>query len=217
MRVDFAGGWLDVPRLARPGAFIVNCAISPLVSIREWTYERNAGLGGSGAWALLMGLDGTQSELDLGVGWQDPAIVAETGLVAWHSGARPALDVKSSGAFLQGKMAIFWSGLQHDTPSMVGHSRDYDAIERAGATARQGVWASDISLIADAVRQSYAVQLGEGMKPLPSDVAGAVAWKYCGGGHGGYAVFLFSTEESRDAAVASRPDFRAVEPFVSSR
>ena len=37
-RVDaggFGGGWLDVPRLARPGAEIDNCAISPVVSLRE--------------------------------------------------------------------------------------------------------------------------------------------------------------------------------------
>ncbi len=47
LRVDFAGGWLDVPRFARPGAYVVNCAISPTVSLRDWPYERNAGLGGS--------------------------------------------------------------------------------------------------------------------------------------------------------------------------
>jgi len=34
LRVDFAGGWLDVPRFAREGEFVVNCAISPLVSLR---------------------------------------------------------------------------------------------------------------------------------------------------------------------------------------
>ncbi|MBK1856558.1 adenylyltransferase/cytidyltransferase family protein, partial [Verrucomicrobiaceae bacterium 5K15] len=68
LRVDFAGGWLDVPRHAREGAFIVNCAISPLVSLRDWTYEKRSGLGGSGAWALLNGEDGVDSELDLGVG-----------------------------------------------------------------------------------------------------------------------------------------------------
>ncbi|MGE9271314.1 MAG: adenylyltransferase/cytidyltransferase family protein [Verrucomicrobiales bacterium] len=27
LRVDFAGGWLDVPRFSRPGEFNVNCAI----------------------------------------------------------------------------------------------------------------------------------------------------------------------------------------------
>ena len=51
LRVDFAGGWLDVPRFARPGGGIVNCAISPLVSLRHWPYRARAGLGGSGAYA----------------------------------------------------------------------------------------------------------------------------------------------------------------------
>src|SRR4051812_32152139 len=100
LRVDFGGGWLDVPRLAREGAFIVNCAISPTVSLREWPYERNAGLGGWGVGALLNGRDGIGSELDLGVGWQDPAVIAETGLCAWRSGKRPALEIKTSGDFL---------------------------------------------------------------------------------------------------------------------
>src|SRR6185295_7341183 len=86
LRVDFAGGWLDVPRFARAGAYVVNCAISPTVSLRDWPYERNAGLGGSGAWALLNGKDGVGSELDLGVGWQDPAVISETGLCVWRSG-----------------------------------------------------------------------------------------------------------------------------------
>src|SRR5882757_7122952 len=110
LRVDFGGGWLDVPRLSRSGAYIVNCAISPTVSLRAWPYERNAGLGGSGAWALLNGKDGVGSELDLGVGWQDPAVIAETGLCVWRSGPRPALEVKTSGDFLRGRMALHWTG-----------------------------------------------------------------------------------------------------------
>ena len=47
LRVDFAGGWLDVPRFARQGSFIVNCAISPLVSLKEWSYQKRSGLGGA--------------------------------------------------------------------------------------------------------------------------------------------------------------------------
>lgn len=75
LRVDFGGGWLDVPKHARQGAYIVNCAISPLVSLgepgsKEWPYHIGAGLGGSAAHALLSGKDSVQSELDLGVGWQ---------------------------------------------------------------------------------------------------------------------------------------------------
>lgn len=70
LRVDFAGGWLDVPKFAVPGAFVVNLAIEPRVSLASWPYERNAGLGGSAAWAMLNGRDGVGAELDLGVGWQ---------------------------------------------------------------------------------------------------------------------------------------------------
>jgi len=164
-----------VPRLARADAFIVNCAIAPTGSLREWPYERNAGLGGAGAWALLNGKDGIGSELDLGVGWQDPAVIAETGLCVWRSGPRPVLDVKSSGEFLRGRMALYWTGVEHDTPAIVAGARDYDAIARAGATAREAVWRSNLAGMADAVRQSYAVQRAEGMASLPGDPAAPAA------------------------------------------
>jgi cytidyltransferase-like protein len=222
LRVDFGGGWLDVPRLARAGAYIVNCAIAPTVSLREWPYERNAGLGGSGAWALLNGRDGIGAELDLGVGWQDPAVVAETGLCVWRSGPRPVLEVKTNGEFLRGRMALLWTGAPHDTPGLVSGTRDYDAIERAGRTAREAVWRNDLSGIAAAVRQSYAVQRAEGMAALPGDpaanaeVPGALAWKYCGGGFGGYAVYVFADPPARDAA-CDRPGFRPIEPYVAAR
>lgn len=219
LRVDFGGGWLDVPRHARIGAYIVNCAISPTVSLREWPYERNAGLGGSGAWALLNGKDGIGSELDLGVGWQDPAVIAETGLCVWRSGPRPVLEVKTNGEFLSGRMALLWTGSPHDTPGMADGARNYDAIEHAGATARNAVWQGDLVGLAAAVRESYAVQRAEGMEALPGEAGqlpGALAWKYCGGGFGGYAVYLFAEKAARDAACA-RANFRAVEPYVAAR
>jgi len=212
LRVDFAGGWLDVPRFARPDGYIVNCAISPTVSLRSWGYERNAGLGGSGAWAMLNGRDGVGSELDLGVGWQDPAVISEGGLCVWRSGPRPALDIKTDGAMLRGRMALFWSGRQHSTPDIAASPRDYDAIVRAGAAAREAVWRNDFRALAAAVTLSYAVQRAEGMDALIEDVRGACAWKYCGGGFGGYAVYLFDDQASRDAACA-RGDFRPIEPF----
>lgn len=220
MRVDFGGGWLDVPRFARPGAFVVNCAISPTVSLRDWPYERNAGLGGSGAWALLNGRDGVGSELDLGVGWQDPAIITEGGLCVWKSGPQPVLEVKHSGDFLHGRMALLWTGKPHSTPEVVNQSRDYDAIVRAGALAREGVWAQEIRKLAEGVRASYAVQRGEGMEPLPGEKPDAalaacqpLAWKYCGGGFGGYAVYLFAEPAQRDAACKLK-GFRPIEPYV---
>ncbi|MBE2213381.1 MAG: adenylyltransferase/cytidyltransferase family protein [Opitutaceae bacterium] len=213
LRVDFAGGWLDVPRFARPDGYIVNCAISPTVSLRSWGYERNAGLGGSGAWALLNGRDGVGSELDLGVGWQDPAVITEGGLCVWRSGARPALDLKTDGAILQGRMALYWSGRPHCTPDLAGAPRDYDAIARAGAVARDAVWRQDLRALGEAITMSYAVQRAEGMDALPEDIPGALAWKYCGGGFGGYAVYLFANDAARDAA-SSREGFRPIEPFV---
>lgn len=225
LRVDFAGGWLDVPRFSRPGAYVVNCAISPTVSLRDWPYERNAGLGGSGAWALLNGRDGVTSEIDLGVGWQDPAVIAEGGLCVWRSGLTPKLEIKHNGKFLCGHMALYWTGKSHDTPATAPKPRDYDAIALAGATARDAVWRSDLKLLSEAVRQSYAVQCREGMAPLPGDPAAdealrsarlsdlrPLAWKYCGGGFGGYAVYLFASSEERDRACA-HPGFRPIEPF----
>jgi cytidyltransferase-like protein len=228
LRVDFAGGWLDVPRFSQPGTYIVNCAISPTVSLRQWPYERNAGLGGSGAWALLNGKDGVASELDLGVGWQDPAIISETGLCVWRSGNRPSLEFKHNGDFLTGKLALYWTGIQHDTPDLAKRPRDYDAIARAAAVARQGVWKTDVSLIADGVRQSYAVQIAEGMDHLPGDpkadaklravlpaASAPLAFKYCGGGFGGYAVYIFQNRESRDLACTAA-NFRPIEPYLAT-
>ncbi len=216
LRVDFAGGWLDVPRFARGGAYVVNCAISPTVSLRSWPYERNAGLGGSGAWALLNGKDGVASELGLGVGWQDPAIIAETGLCVWHSGPHPVLEVKTSGHFLRGRLALYWTGMEHDTPGLVKRDRDFDAIERAGKIAREAVWQNSLPKLAEAVHVSWAMQQDEGMAVLPADLPGALAWKYAGGGFGGYAVYLFADQATRDAA-CTRPNFRPVEPYVAAR
>jgi len=213
LRVDFGGGWLDVPRYARPGAHVVNCAISPLVSLSEWPYEKFSGLGGSGAWALLNGDDGVASELDLGVGWQDPAVIRETGLCVWKSGPSPHLAFKTDGAMLAGRMALHWTGGGHKTPDNVGKPRDYDLIERAGNLAARAVHAGDLSQLAEAVRLSHQAQLGEGMAPLPA-VPGALTAKYCGGGWGGYALVLFADPVARDAAVASH-GLRAIEPHLS--
>ncbi len=213
LRVDFAGGWLDVPRFSRPGEFIVNCAISPLVSLREWPYEKQAGLGGSGAWALLNGRDGVDSEFDLGVGWQDPAVIRETGLCVWRSGEKPVLDFKHNGDFLIGRMAIYWTGSSHDTPAVAGNSRDYDRIAQSSRIARQGVFNADIQHLAEGVQLYHEAQLAEGMETLP-DIEGSIAHKYCGGGHGGYALYLFDKASDREAALSSHSDLRAVEPFL---
>jgi glycerol-3-phosphate cytidylyltransferase-like family protein len=214
LRIDFAGGWLDVPRFARPSAHIVNCAISPLVSLHHWPYHARAGLGGSGAYALLRGDDSVSAELNLGVGWQDPAIIFETGLCIWKSGPRPRLELKRDGELLRGCMALIWTGNPHDTPGVVHLKRDYDLIQRAGALAREAVLFENLPLLAESVRMSYAAQLGEGMEPL-SDVPDALACKYCGGGWGGYAVYLFQAEADRDQFVAQAGAV-AIEPYLRS-
>ena len=212
LRVDFAGGWLDVPRHARSGGYIVNCAITPKVTLREWGYERNAGLGGSGAWALLNGHTGVDEEINLGVGWQDPAVIRETGLCVWRSGAMPSLEFKTDGSLLKGRMALWWSGRQHDTPSMADELRDYPGIEKASQLARAAVHSNSIVELGEAVTASYALQLGEGMDPLP-EADGCVGRKYCGGGFGGYALYLFGAEEACTAFVTSNSSARAIEPY----
>lgn len=212
LRVDFAGGWLDVPRFARQGTFVVNCAVSPLVSLREWPYEKRAGLGGSGAWALLNGRDGVDSEIDLGVGWQDPAVIRETGLCVWRSGPKPVLDFKQNGDFLANSMAILWTGQPHDTPGVANHPRDYDRIARSGHLAREGALHANLLLLAEGVQLYHQTQLDEGMQPLP-DIPGTIARKYCGGGYGGYALYLFNDPADRTQALSSLPNLRPVEPF----
>jgi cytidyltransferase-like protein len=189
LRVDFAGGWLDVPKFSKKGAYIVNCAITPKVSLIDWSYEKGAGLGGSAAYAILSGKDPVKSELDLGVGWQDPAVIEETGLCVWRSGEKPVLEMKVNPDFLRGHMALYWTGLTHDTPSNTDNERDYELIETAGDAGNIAVKMKSLPYLATAVELSYRTQLKEGMTPLP--YMGELAKKYCGGGWGGYALYLF--------------------------
>jgi cytidyltransferase-like protein len=216
LRVDFGGGWLDVPRYARSGSFIVNCAISPLVSLSDWGYEQKSGLGGSGAWALLNGNDGVESELNLGVGWQDPAIIRETGVCVWRSGEKPVLEFKRNGDFLRGHMAVHYTDIPHDTPGNADNARDYDLIDQAGRVAHEAVLDGSVSKLGLAVTLSYEAQLKEGMLELP-EVQGCVGRKYCGGGWGGYALYLFHSTEDRDTFVASANCNRPVEPYITIR
>lgn len=189
LRVDLAGGWLDVPRFSRPDGFVVNCAISPLVSLYHWPYETSAGLGGSGAHSLLMARDAVNSELGNNVGWQDPAVIQETGLCVWRSGTRPVLDVKANPAFLAGKMALYWTGKPHVTRELAGVARDYELLAAGSRVGREAVVKRDFDMLCEAVRLTHDVQVKEGMQALPE--FGQKAKKYCGSGHGGYALYLF--------------------------
>lgn len=213
LRIDFAGGWLDVPRFARKGGFIVNCAISPLVSLKEWEYEKRSGVGGSGAWALLNGEDGVISELDLGVGWQDPAIIQETGLCVWKSGKRPVLHFKRNGDMLKGLIALYFTNIEHDTPGIAEKKRNYDLIYKAGLVAADAVLQADINKLAEAVQMSYQAQTEEGMEPL-IDADKCLARKYCGGGWGGYALYLFESQKARNKFAARYSQAKSIEPYT---
>jgi cytidyltransferase-like protein len=213
LRVDFAGGWLDVPRFAKAGGFVVNCAISPLVSLQSWDYEKRSGLGGSGAWALLNGEDGVDSELRLGVGWQDPAVIQETGLCVWHSGKRPQLHIKLSGNMLKGLMALYYTKCEHDTPSVAEKKRNYELIFRASQVAASAVLTEDLYKLAEAVGMSYKAQTEEGMNALV-EAKNCLARKYCGGGWGGYALYIFSAVTDRDAFVTRYAQAIAIEPYI---
>ena len=216
LRVDFAGGWLDVPHHSMPNGYIVNCAISPLVSLREWDYQQRSGLGGSGAWALLNGRKGVEAELDLGVGWQDPAVIKETGCCVWRSGQRPVLDFKRNGDFLSGCLAILWTGAHHDTPNLVDQNRDYQLIAQSSRIAREGVLKADLATLAEGVSTYYRSQLNEGMSNLP-EAPDSIAKKYCGGGWGGYALYIFDNQQLRNDWVSvDTHNRRAVEPYLKS-
>jgi cytidyltransferase-like protein len=213
LRVDFAGGWLDVPKYARENAWIVNCAISPIVSLHEWPYEKGGGLGGSAAFAMLNGKDGVKEELKLGVGWQDPAVIHETGLCVWKSGAEPRLEFKTSGEFLKGKMALLWTGESHVTYENTDLERDYNSIIRAGKLAREAVLPGieNFQKLCQAMELSCNVQYHEGMKALPS--FGEAAKKYCGGGWGGYALYLFENEQVRKQFLSMEQSV-PIEPYI---
>lgn len=192
---------------------MVNCAIAPLVSLTTWNYEKRSGVGGSGAWALLNGDDGVTSELNLGVGWQDPAIVMETGLCVWESGLRPKLHLKRNGEMLQGLMALLFTESEHDTPALAENNRNYELIYQASCVAAEAVLRDDVVQLGATVRMSYQAQLQEGMSPL-NIPATCLAAKYCGGGWGGYAVYLFSSGCNRDEFVQAHAQAKAIEPFI---
>ena len=66
--------------------------------------------------------------------------------------------------------------------------------------------------VARAVSMSYDVQRDEGMEQLP-DISGSLCRKYCGGGWGGYALYLFPDRVQRDA-LTTQENHLPVEPYV---
>jgi cytidyltransferase-like protein len=213
LRVDFAGGWLDVPKFSQPNSYIVNCTISPGVSLNKWEYEMGSGLGGSAAYAILMGKNGIESELGLGVGWQDPAVILESGLCVFKSGPKPELEFKVKPDFLNGKMALLWTGKDHTTYNNVDKDRNYNKIIKASKLAREAVnpLNLDYHKLCAAVNLSYEVQLEEGMLSLPK--YNEIAKKYSGGGYGGYALYLFENEEERNEFLKKEGTLK-IEPSI---
>lgn len=218
LRVDFAGGWLDVPKFSQKDGVIVNCAISPLVSLSEWNYEISSGLGSSAAYAILMGNDGVASELDCGVGWQDPVIIAETGLCIWQSGQKPRLLAKFDVDWLRGKMALYYTGKVRKTPQLTDKKRDFQLIKKAGKIAEKACYVKEheakLMTLGEAVALSYEAQIKEGMDNLPP-APKALARKYSGGGWGGYALYLFSNSGDRDEFAAGA-NCLPIEPYIRS-
>jgi cytidyltransferase-like protein len=213
LRVDFAGGWLDVPKYSVKGGYIVNCTITPKVSLKNWPYNKGAGLGGSAAFRLLEAKNSVETEFKLGVGWQDPAVITETGLCVWRSGPRPVLDFKVSPDWLKGKMLIFWTGNSHTTFNYVDKKRDYKLIKKAGVVAALAVRDQNLKKLCFAIGLSYKAQLGEGMNKLP-EIKGSLTKKYLGGGHGGYALYVFPNEKKRDWALKNVKDSMKIEPYI---
>jgi cytidyltransferase-like protein len=213
LRVDFAGGWLDVPKFSRPGSYIVNCTITPKVSLKDWPYHKGSGLGGSAAHAILEAKSGISAELAIGVGWQDPAIIKETGLCVWRSAQLPTLEVKYNPDWLSDLMLIVWTEKNHRANDYTDNARDFDAIQQAGYLAYQALKEKNILMLGEAITKSYSVQREEGMEILP-DIEGSVGKKYLGAGHGGYVFYLFSNKAARDKAHHNNPKSKIIEPYI---
>jgi hypothetical protein len=224
LRVDFAGGWLDVPALSRKGAFIVNCAIVPagmplytLAALEADPELRHSGLGTSAAHAILSGKDAFKSELEF-AGWQDPAVILETGLCVWRSGSTPVLEYKFNPHWLDGLMAIRRvPGTEHNTANLAKAQRDYGLIESAGRVAAGAALersrTNALDLLAAAIGRSYTAQRAEGMLGLtviPHSVR-----KYCGSGWGGFALYLFDSAKARATACEHYDGLTPVGPYMS--
>lgn len=210
LRVDFAGGWFDVPKLAEDGQYIINCTITPGLSLEDNWAHPGAGLGGSAAWAMLRGDDPVEFELACGVGWQDPACLVETGLCVWKSGYKPSLDFKQSAEWLDGLMAIKKIPGHHKTVDLVNKPRNYNLIRTAGTVGRNAVRHKSIHELSQAIQLTARMHFEEGMDQLPH--FGEMAAKYCGSGYGGYALYLFPKRQERDEFVVQH-DGIAIEPY----
>ena len=107
-------------------------------------------------------------------------------------------------------------GIFHDTPANADKERNYARIEAAGAKAKDAVQHCSLLTLGEAIELSYQAQREEGMNELP-EAKNCLGRKYCGGGWGGYALYLFETEAVRDAFVRSEQCNRDIEPYITIR
>lgn len=214
LRVDFAGGWLDKAEYVAKEGYIVNCSITPRMTLHDKPFLCGMGMGTSAAISILNGRDAFADEAKQGCGWQDPAVIAETGLCVWHSGAAPKLAFKQSGDFLNGKMLVFPVGTPRKSGTIAHDERDYNAIIKASNKAREAVLTSNLDLLMDAVEETYLAQMKEGM-PLMDLPDTVYSIKYLGAGYG-YALALFLTQEERDDHIEKMRGI-PVEPYISQK
>jgi hypothetical protein len=110
-------------------------------------------------------------------------------------------------------MALLFTGIEHDTPAISDKNRDYELIYQASLVAADAALRQDVACLGKSVRMSYQAQLKEGMAALEIPET-CLAAKYCGGGWGGYALYLFSSPADRDEFVGVSSCAKAIEPFI---
>jgi hypothetical protein len=73
----------------------------------------------------------------------------------------------------------------------------------------------DLRGLCGAINMSYEAQLKEGMLKLP-EIKKSLAKKYLGGGHGGYALYVFSNRKERDLVLKKIKGTMKIEPYIDS-
>jgi mevalonate kinase len=144
-------------------------------------------------------------------GWQDAAVILETGLCVWRSGASPVLEAKFNPDFLQNKMALYWTGKRHSTLDISRRIRDLDKI--ASVVRHPSKWTNPMEEVVRMVEASYECQRDEGMDAIKK-VKGMLASKYCGSGWGGYILYLFNSVDDTIWFCSSCDGAMAVEPYM---
>ena len=201
LRIDICGQKLDLQGNAKKDGLIINCAITPLISLHEFPYERGGDLGEIIAEAMLGGV------CTNAVGWQDKAVINETGLCVWQSGPKPLLKHKTTPLFLTGKMALFWTGKVF---SQEDATTNDETIIKAGQAAMAGVLNSDLKKLCEAVNLVHIQQLAHGFESL--EPSGEMAKKYVG--FGGYALYIFHATDKRNKFVEITKGAMSIEPYT---